>query len=90
MIERVLVLLNLLCRNFMPALNFEGGYMSSGNEYIDVSIDVQQLNIMILDKSGKPTKPYLAATTNPETKEILESEVVLQPEDVQPPFTPDR
>ena len=64
--------------------------MSSGNEHIDESIDVQQLDIMILDKSGKLTRPYLAATTNPETKEILESEVVLRPEDVQPPFNPDR
>ncbi|MEP1076085.1 hypothetical protein NDI52_11850 [Leptolyngbya sp. PL-A3] len=63
--------------------------MSSGNEHIDGSIDIQQLDIMILDKSGKSTRPYLAVITNPETKEILESEVVLQPEDVQPAFNSD-
>lgn len=28
--------------------------MSSDNEHIDGSIDIQQLDIMILDKSGKP------------------------------------
>lgn len=63
--------------------------MSSNNENMDDVIDTQRLDVMILNGSGRAPRPYLVATIATETKEILESRVVLRPKNIQSPSSSD-